>query len=115
MADLNDLRDIILKLPETCKGTHFRLPTYKVLDKSFVGLDKDQIHIMISLDKTNIHHFITDNPEVFKEVWQSGKYLVGIRFSIDHVSIDQLQNLIELAWRNKAPKKLVKKFETRIT
>ena len=92
MADLNDLREIILKFPGTSEGKHFRLPAYKVLDKPFVGLEKDQIHIMISLDKTNIHHFISDHPKVYEEVWQAGKYLVGIRFSIDHVSKAQLQN-----------------------
>jgi hypothetical protein len=97
MADLNDLREIILKLPGTSEGRHFRLPAYKVLDKPFVSLEKDQKHVMIRLDKTNIHHFISVHPEVFEEVWQAGKHLIGIRFSIDLVSKAQLKNLIDLA------------------
>jgi hypothetical protein len=110
MASLNELKEIALSLPETIEGTHFHLLAYKVLDKPFIGLDKTKTTVMLSLDKPNIQKFVAENPGVFKEVWQTGKYLIGISFKLDSVWAEQLQQLVELSWKNKAPKKLVKEF-----
>jgi len=40
-------------------------------------------------------------------VWQSGKNLIGIRVELNRISVKELKHLVDLAWRKKAPKKLV--------
>ena len=111
MANLSDLKKFALRLPETSEGTHFRLPVFKVLEKPFVVIQKDNTHSFILLDKPNVIRLRNENPDIFEEVWQSKKYLIGLKINIDKVSTKQLQQMVELAWRNKAPKKLVKEFE----
>lgn len=110
MATLNDLKKIVLNLPETSEGTHFRLMCYKALGKSFVGIEKDNIHISFRLDKNSIQKLSSESPDVFKEVWQNQRSLIGIRFNVEKVTEDQLQQIVELAWRNIMPKKLIKEF-----
>jgi hypothetical protein len=108
MATPDELRSIVLALPETTEGTHFRQPVYRVSDKPFLAIEKDNLHVTARLTKQEIQAFVSDNPVIFDEVWQSGKHLIGIRFALDKVSKETLRQIIEQSWRTKAPKKLIK-------
>lgn len=111
MATLKDLKEIVLSLPETSEGTHFHLISYKVSGKSVIGIEKDNKHITMGMDKPDIKRLAKENPDVFEEIWRSKKYLIGVRFNIERVSKEQLKNLVELTWQFKAPKKKVKEFK----
>lgn len=47
MVSLDELRSIVLPLPETSEGTHFRRPVYRVADKPFIAVEKDQLYVTV--------------------------------------------------------------------
>ena len=107
MATFDDLRKFALALPQTMEGSHFHQVAFRVVDKPFIGIEKNNTCATFSLEKPDIAAFVAQAPDVYKEVWQSGKYLIGIRVELKSISAKQLKHLVELAWRKKAPKKLV--------
>ncbi len=110
MATLNALRKYALAFPATDEGKHFHLNAFRVAEKPFMVIEKDEAHAMARLDKANIRTLVDENPQLFEEVWQTGKYLIGVRFALAKISAKQLKQVIELAWRTKAPKKLIRAF-----
>ena len=107
MATSDDLRKFALSLPETKEGSHFHLVAFRVADKPFVSTEKNNTHAGFALEKPDIEALVAQAPDVYEEVWQSGKYLVGVRLELKKASAKQLKHIVELAWRKKAPKTLV--------
>ena len=106
MATLDDLRKFALSLPETKEGSHFHLVAFRVADKPFVSIEKNKTHAGFALDKSDIAALVAQAPDVYEEVWRNGKYLIGLRVELKRISAKQLKRLVELAWRQKAPRKL---------
>lgn len=92
MASLDELRSVVLSLPETSEGTHFRRPVYRVADKPIVAVEKDQLHVTVRLDKETIQSLVKEDPVLFEEIWQNGKHLIGIRFELAKVSRENATN-----------------------
>ncbi|HVA73276.1 MAG TPA: hypothetical protein VNF71_01755 [Acidimicrobiales bacterium] len=46
------------------------------------------------------------NPAVYSELWW-GNLLSGLRIDLRHADRDEVRELLEQAWRRKAPKKLL--------
>ena len=107
MATLNDLRKFALALPGATEGRHFHLVAFRVADKPFVSVEKNNTHAGFALDKPQIEALVAQAPDIYEEVWQSGKFLVGVRVELKRITAKQLKQLLEFAWQKKAPKKLV--------
>lgn len=56
---------------------------------------------------------VADDPAAYEEVWRPGarKSLVGLRVDLAKVSQERVQELVEHAWRNKAPKRVVSAYD----
>jgi len=56
---------------------------------------------------------VADDPATYEEVWRPGarKSLVGLRVDLAKVSEERVQELVEHAWRNKAPKRVVSAYD----
>jgi hypothetical protein len=52
-------------------------------------------------------------PEAVEVVWRSGRLFVGLRVGLAEVTEDRMRELIEHAWRNRAPKRLVAEYDRR--
>ena len=56
-----------------------------------------------------------DDADVYEEVWRAGgpngRIFVGLRVVLDKVLTERLRKLVELAWRHKAPKRLVSAYD----
>lgn len=111
MATVKDLRAFVLSLPGTTEGTHFRLPAFRVEEKPFIGVEKDNEHVLFRLDKEHVLTLVGKDPATFEEVWQSKKYLIGIRLALSSISSEKLIEIVELSWRTKAPKKLILSYD----
>jgi hypothetical protein len=48
-----------------------------------------------------------------EEVWRNGRIFVGLRVDLAGVTEERVQELIEHAWRNRAPKRLVAEHDRR--
>lgn len=105
MADVDDLRRMALALPETTEGTHFHLASFQVRGRNFGVIEKDG-HLLLSVEPTQVPALIAEDPDAFGEVRRFDR-LIGLRADPAKLPEQRLAQVVELAWRHKAPKKLV--------
>ena len=113
MLTLADLRGYALALPEVEEKTHFRLPGFRVADKLLAHLQHGDTHAIVCVERAEAEAAADAEPEVFEAVWRSGRIFVGLRVDLAGVTGDRMRELVEHAWRNRAPKRLVAEFDRR--
>lgn len=64
---------------------------------------------LVYVDEPDAHAAIAENPTVF-EAERPGRPF-GIWVNLESVTPERLERLIELAWRTKAPKKLLATYD----
>lgn len=111
MIGLHDLREYALPLPDVSEGTHFRLPSFKVGDTGFVTLQKGDTHAILSVDEPAAEAAVAEDPEACEVVWRNPGIFVGLRVDLARMSGSRVRQLVELAWRNKAPKRVVEAYD----
>ncbi len=97
---LSDVRKIALALPETAEGSHMGHADLRVRNKIFAGLPNDGRTINLMATPENVDALVAADPDTFRDVW--GGRWIGVR--LDRVSLKQLRELIEDAWRVRATK-----------
>jgi hypothetical protein len=108
MADVEDLRRLALAFPEAAEGTHFRLVDFKVRGKGFAGLLPNG-NAGVSIDPAEVPALVAGDPAL-TELRRFDK-VIGVEVDLAKVSGDRLARLVELAWRHRAPKRLVAAWE----
>jgi hypothetical protein len=106
---LNDFRKIALSLPEVEERAHMNHPDFRVAGKIFATLGyPDKARGMVKLSPEEQHYFSKDYPDAFipvKGVWgRRGATSVHLKAA----KKDILAKAIQAAWRNTAPKRLLK-------
>ena len=105
-VSLDTAREIALSLPETSESDHWGHPSFRVNKKIFATLWPDERRAMVKLTADQ-----QDDREGSKAFTPVEGYwgLLGATF-IDLNSADEstVREAITLAWKNAAPKKLVK-------
>jgi hypothetical protein len=104
-----DFRQIALSLPEAEERSHMNHPDFRVAGKIFATLGyPDKSHGMVKLSPEEQHYFSRDYPDVFiplKGAWgRRGATSVHLKA----VKKEILSRAIRGAWRNTAPKRLLK-------
>ena len=112
MTNLEMIRRFATALPEVEEKSHFGRPGFRIRDKLFASVrnDGDRESIIVNLDRTDADTAMRDFPDALEEVWRThgkNRIFVGLRVYLGAASREQCRELIELAWRNKAPKRLV--------
>jgi hypothetical protein len=111
MITLADLRSYAMALPDVVEKQHFRLPGFRVADRLLAHLEKGDAHAIVCVGQAEARAAATDQPDVFEEVWREhGRIFVGLRVDLAKVPEKRMQELIEHAWRNRAPKRLVAEY-----
>jgi|ERR1700722_14576877 len=105
----NDFRKLALALPETEERAHMDHPDFRVCGKIFATLGyPDKSRGMVKLSPEDQHCFSKDYPDAFvpvKGVWgQRGATSVHLKAA----KKETLHKAIQAAWRNTAPKRLLK-------
>ncbi|GAA5039479.1 MmcQ/YjbR family DNA-binding protein [Actinopolymorpha pittospori] len=114
MIRVADIRGYAMALPDVVEQPHFRLPGFRVADKLLVHLEKGDAHAILCVGQVEAKTAATEQPEVYEEVWrQNGQIFVGLRVDLAKVTKKRMQELIELAWRHRAPKRLVAEYDSR--
>jgi hypothetical protein len=99
------LRSFALSLPETTESPHFEATSFRVRGKIFVTIppEPDLAHVFVDEDETAAAvERVPDAYEVL--VW--GKKQWGVKARLATVPAEDLFELVEEAWRRKAPKRL---------
>jgi hypothetical protein len=105
----NDFRKLALALPETEERAHMDHPDFRVAGKIFATLGyPDKTRAMVKLSPEDQHYFSKDHPDVFipiKGAWgKRGATSVHLKAA----KKETLAKAIQAAWRNTAPKRLLK-------
>lgn len=112
MITLDDIREYAARLPEVEEKPHFRLPGFRVRDRLFVHLEKEQTHAILCVGQEEASHAAQDDPDTYSEVWRNdGEIFVGLRVDLARVSRERARELVENVGRNKAPKRLARTYE----
>lgn len=109
MITLIEIRGFATAFPEVDESTHFRLPSFKVRGKPFVVVEKGGTTALFSVSQQEAAQMVAGDPVAYEEVWRTAatKIFVGLRVDLATASHERVQELVGLAWRNKAPKRVV--------
>ena len=113
MIRLADIRTYAMALPDVAEKPHFRLPGFRVADKLLTHLERGDAHAIVCVGQAEAAAAAADQPDVYEEVRRNGRIFVGLRVDLAKVTDKRMQELIEHAWRNRAPKRLVADYDSR--
>jgi len=105
---MQDARRLVLALPEVSEQDHHGMPSFRVRGKIFATVPgPGHLRLMLSEDVT--HAAVAADPGAFEELWW-GKRLCGVSVRLDSTDGDRFADLLEEAWRRKAPRALAKRL-----
>lgn len=100
-------RRFALSLPETTEEPHFDMSSFRVHGKIFATMPREPGILHVFVDEAESRSLAVSNPEAYSELWW-GKRLSGLRVDLRRAERREVCELLELAWRRKAPKKLLR-------
>ena len=107
MIGIAEIRRYAMALPEVSEAQHFKLLAFKVRDKVFVVIQKGNTHAIVSVDEAQAEAAATQDPDAYEVVRRNnGRIFVGVRVDLARASGARLKELVERAWRHKAPRSL---------
>jgi hypothetical protein len=111
MPDWSDVVAAARGLPEVEEGTWFRTPALKVRKKSFCRMKEDGETLVIRVvDLEDKEALLRGRPDVFFTTpHYDGYAYVLVRLA--EVDLAALRELVEDAWRLKAPKRLLASYD----
>jgi hypothetical protein len=111
MIMLAEIRSYAMALPDVEEKPHFRLPGFRVADKLLAHLERGDAHAIVCVGQEEARTAAAREPDVYEEVWRNGRIFVGLRADLAKVTKERMRELIEHAWRNRAPKRLVAEYD----
>jgi hypothetical protein len=105
----DDFRQIALSLHETEERQHMNHPDFRVAGKIFATLGyPDKTRAMVRLSPEDQHYFSKDHPDVFVPVKGTWGKRGATSVHLKAVKKAILAKAIQAAYRNIAPKRLLK-------
>jgi hypothetical protein len=108
----DDARRLALSLPEAAEAPHFEKMSFRVRGRIFATLTEDRRHLHVFVDEGETRAAVAEDPSIYEELWW-GKRLSGVRVDLATAPAERVAELLEEAWRRKAPKKLVAELDRR--
>ena len=110
MITADELRRVVLSLPEAEERETWGHPTFRVRDKMFAALSDDGRQASVKATRQEQAALIATAPETFSVPAYVGRY--GW-VSVELATIDptELAELVVEAWRQTAPKRLVATYD----
>jgi hypothetical protein len=106
-------RKIALSLPETEERQHMDHPDFRVAGKIFATLGyPDKTRGMVKLSPEDQHNFSKEYPDAFVPVKGTWGRRGATNVYLKNADEETLRKAVLAAWRNTAPKRLLKKLGT---
>ena len=104
---VDDVRRFALSLPEVTESPHFESASFRIRGRIFATLPPDGEHVHVFVEEDEARAVAAGEGPAFEELWW-GKRLAGVRVHVGVLDSPHLvHELIEDAWRRKAPKRVV--------
>ena len=104
MITLPDARRLALSFAEVTEEDHHGIPSFRVCGKIFATVP-DGGNVRVMLDPDAARMVVRGDPGACEELWW-GKRLSGVSVRLAHADHARLAELLEDAWRRKAPQRL---------
>jgi hypothetical protein len=113
VSDLAEARRLVLSMPEVTEEPHFDMTSFRVRGKIFVTVPPDGTRLHVFVDPLEVEAYMAQDPAAFEPLhW--GQRVRGLRVTLAAASAASLAEVIEEAWRRRAPKSLVTAFDQRL-
>jgi hypothetical protein len=101
---------IALSFPETTEEPHFDMGSFRIRGKIFATVP-DKQHFRVFVDEHESRAAAAEDADAFELLWW-GKKLSGLSVTLAAVDRDRLHELLDDAWRRKAPKRLAAEYDS---
>ena len=106
---ITDFRRVALSMPEASESAHMAHPDFRVGGKIFATLGyPDQEHGMVILPPEEQARLVRAHPDTFAPAAGAWGRSGSTSVRLDGVDEPALRRIMEIAWRKRAPKRLVK-------
>jgi hypothetical protein len=104
VISLGEAREIALALPEATEADHWGNPSYRIYGRIFATVPDPQ-HLNVMIQPLGVDAAVNEDPAACSELlW--GKEVRGVRVDLQRASKELVGDLLEAAWRWKAPRRL---------
>lgn len=115
MSTTGDIRGWAMALPEVTEKQHhlFKVPNWQVRGKTFLGMGKDQTTVVCCVSEADANKLAAAEPGTYAAVRRrdARKSFLGLEITLADGDDERLKTLVEAAWRQHAPKRLVAEFD----
>jgi hypothetical protein len=112
MISIHEIRNFIKNLPESQETDHWGKPSFRLNNKIFAVLQEDGVTLTIKTSREDREIYTQLDPQIFR-VPETFSNLNYMNLNINLIEPEEVKLLILKAWRNVAPKKLIKTYESR--
>jgi hypothetical protein len=114
VSDLERVRRFALSLPGATEEPHFDMTSFRVRGKIFATVPPDGDHLHVFVDEGETEAAVSEDPAAFEPLlW--GQKRRGVRVSLATAPDDRVEELIEEAWRRRAPARLAAEWASAST
>jgi hypothetical protein len=107
----DEIRRWATALPEVEETSHFRfhVPVFKVRGRTFLGMGKDETTAVFCVSEQEADNAAAADPATCEAVRRldARRSFLGLQVDLGDVSEERIRCLVENAWRQQAPKRLV--------
>jgi hypothetical protein len=105
MVTFGKARALALGMPEVVEADHWGNPSFRIYGRIFATVP-DPHHLNVMIDPLDVESVVKVAPSACSELlW--GKEVRGVRVDLRAASPKLVGDLLEVAWRRRAPKRLL--------
>jgi hypothetical protein len=109
---LDTARRYALSLPETSEEPHFELSSFRVKGKIFATVPTTGRHLHVHADAGEIEALVEGEPAAYERIIWGKRTVDGwVRVNLPAADRREVEELLEEAWRRKAPKRVVAAYD----
>jgi hypothetical protein len=104
---ISQVRRFALSLPEVTEEPHFDKSSFRVRGRIFATVPPGASHLHVFVDEVQRQLMVSVAPEAHEKLWW-GKKVVGLRVALSLARPQDVKELLQSAWQQKAPTSLVR-------
>lgn len=107
----DEFRSLALGLPDAVESSHIGHPDFRVGGKIFATLGPDSDWAMVKLTPDQQAPLLRGEPDVYKPASGAWGVKGATIVALETADWEGVRTVLRLAWRNTAPKRLLKAFD----
>ncbi|MHA6484164.1 MmcQ/YjbR family DNA-binding protein [Paenibacillus sp. strain BS8-2] len=110
MILVSEIREFVMKLPESLEVEHWGKPSFRLKNKIFAVIQEDEVTLTIKTTADEREIYTQLEPQIFR-VPETFSNLNYMHVNMNRIDPEEAKSLLIKAWKSVATKKLIKEFE----